>query len=272
VGNALEYKGTAGGKSEVSILAWGGGVDFEFEIVQNTPYEQCQKIKRRSDIVIGDTTSGSYHLTDLEALSQGKPTFTYLDNRSQMVLQSLVKCGDLPFVNARLEEIDLPFSAVVKDEKLRKEIGLFSRQWIEKYYTDKDLVRFYVEAYTRLLNDEPLKRQKEFDFPDAKQFLFNTLYDLQWETRKSKLQIVSKPEAASKPKKSFGLYRSFRKACKYILPYGFVRLIQKIDIYKFSKNILIKDNRKTIFTQIMKNNSWGGGRKCIWKRQLIKTN
>lgn len=192
--------------------------DFDFQLIQNTPYEQCQKIKRESDIVIGDTTSGSFHLTDFEALSQGKPTFTYADNRSQMVLQSLLKCDDLPFVNARLEEIDLPFLELVKDEKLCKEIGSFSRQWIEKYYSDRDLVRFYVEAYTRLLNDEPLKRQNELDFPVAKSFLYNTLYDLQWEDRQRRLapwasKIFSvKREATHKVVRLFGLKFKFKRS------------------------------------------------------------
>lgn len=142
-------------------------VDFEFSLVTDTPYEQCQSLKQESDIVIGDTTSGSYHLTDLEALSQGKPVFSYVDNRSQLTLTNLLGCRDLPFVNDRLEEIDLPLIELINNKGLRKEIGMFSRRWIEKYYNPKKLVKFYEEAYTKILNDEPLRRQGYLSFPKA---------------------------------------------------------------------------------------------------------
>lgn len=156
--------------------------NFDFQIVTNTPYIECQKLKQQSDIVIGDTTSGSYHLTDLEALSMGKPTFSYLDNRTQLVLQNLLQCDELPFINTRLEEIDLPFFEIVKNEQLRKELGQFSRSWIEKYYDDRKLINHFIDVYQKLLNDEPIKR--ELEFPLVKNFLYNDLYDMQWSTRK----------------------------------------------------------------------------------------
>lgn len=159
---------------------------FNLSVIQNTPYEECQKLKQNSDIVIGDTTTGSYHLTDLEALAMGKPTFTYLDGRTQMVLQTLLGCADLPFVNTRLEEIDLPFIELVNNKKLRTEIGNFSRNWIEKYYNEQKLVKIYEDVYEKLLNDEPIHRQNYLKFKQAKTFLYNNLYDLQWETRKNK--------------------------------------------------------------------------------------
>lgn len=166
--------------------------NFCFELVQNTPYMECQKLKQDCDIIIGDTTSGSYHLTDLEALSQGKPTFSYLDNRSQMVLQNLLQCEDLPFINSRLEEIDLPFLEVLRNKELQKEIGAFSRTWIEKYYNEEKLIKFFIEAYEKALNNEPLKRQACLEFKNAKKFLYNNLYNLQWEARKKRNYIPPK--------------------------------------------------------------------------------
>ncbi len=162
--------------------------DFDLQIIQNMPYEQCQQQKRLSDIIIGDTTSGSYHLTDLEALSQGKPVFSYLDSRTQLTLTNLLKCTELPFINTRLEEINLPFIELLKDKNLQKEIGEFSRNWIETYYSEQILVKFFEEAYIKVLNDEPLYRQNYLKFPKAKYFLYNRLYDLQWEDRKKKNQ------------------------------------------------------------------------------------
>lgn len=169
-------------------------IDFNFRLVTNTPYEQCQKLKQQSDIVIGDTTSGSYHLTDLEGLSQGKPVFSYLDSRTQLTLTNLLGCSDLPFVNSRLEEIDLPMCEMIGNETLRKEIGIFSRQWIEKYYRPENLVKYFLDAYEKVLNEEPLHRQNYLSFPKVKHFLYNTLYDMQWESRRLKNELKPKPK------------------------------------------------------------------------------
>ncbi len=159
--------------------------DFDFITVTDAPYKKCQQIKQDSNIVIGDITSGSYHLTDLEALSMGKPTFAYLDSRTQLTLTTLLGCTDLPFINTRIEEIDMPFLELINDRILLKEIGEFSRYWIEKYYNERDLVKFYEKAYGKVMNNEPLHRQNYLDFNNAKVFLYNRLYDLQWNSRKA---------------------------------------------------------------------------------------
>lgn len=157
--------------------------NFDFITVTDTPYEECQRIKQNSDIVVGDITSGSYHLTDLEALSMGKPTFSYLDSRTQLTLTALLGCTDLPFINTRIEEIDLPFTEIINDRSLLKEVGEFSRYWIEKYYNEKVLVKIYEQAYEKVMNNEPLHRQDYLTFNNAKMFLYNRLYDLQWMAR-----------------------------------------------------------------------------------------
>lgn len=159
---------------------------FEFEIVENKPYDECIRIKQNSDVVVGDTTSGCYHLTDLEALAQGKPTFTYLDSRSQLTLQNLLQCSELPFVNTRLEEIDLPFIKILNDKTLRNDLGKFSRKWIEQYYDDKILIKHYTKAYEKLLNNEKLVRQSFVDTDiNVKKFLYTDLYDMQWKQRRN---------------------------------------------------------------------------------------
>lgn len=181
-------------------------VYFDFKLVQNTPYLECMKLKQYSDIVIGDVTSGSYHLTDLEALSMGKPTLTYLDSRSQFVLQNLLKCDSLPFVNCRLEDMKAPFIELIRNDGLRKEIGDFSRSWIEKFYDDKVLVKYYVEVYEKLLNGEEISRQENLMYPEAKRFLYNTLYDMQWENRVKELE-----KNCTKDEGSMKIYSSLLK-------------------------------------------------------------
>ncbi len=213
---------------------------FNFQIIKNTPYLECMQIKQGSDIVIGDITSGSYHLTDLEALSQGKPTLSYLDGRSQMVLQSLLKCDYLPFINTRLEECDLPFIELIRNNELREEIGAISRKWIEEYYTEQKLVEFYKLAYNKILNDEPLSRQKELEYNKAKTFLYNDLYDMQWEARKQKDKTYNRTLKLQKLKENINKIFSVKNEYKDGIKRKIIRILGfKISIKQSQCNNLI---------------------------------
>ncbi len=259
--------------------------EFDFQLIQNTPYEKCMQLKQQSDIVIGDTTSGSYHLTDLEALSMGKPCFSYLDSRVQFTLQNLLKCDDLPFINTRLEEIDLPFIEIAKNKILREEIGKFSRAWIEKYYNDKNLVKFFEEVYQKVLNNEPLTRQNDLNFPNAKTFLYNDLYDMQWEMRKKYYPKIKHKEKMKLLQNIFsvknndarthkictilGIKLKFRKKCKilFFVSGGIGDILIDLnylyylkDIINLKKaNITLRINRDD--TSLLKTFL---GKKCSW--------
>lgn len=197
--------------------------NFNYNVVTDTPYYECLKIKQNSDIVIGDICTGSYHLTELEALSQGKCVFAYLDNRIQLVLQNLTGCKDLPFINTRIEEFDNVFLEIVKNKDLRKEISEFSRKWIEKYYSDERMIQHFVNVYNKLLSDEKIERENCNEFKKAKQFLYNDLYDMQWLERR---------------KKNINIYRHIlRKICKKI----------KITLVKLCSCFIIKKKNRQAF-------------------------
>lgn len=159
--------------------------------ITNTPFEQCLKLKRESDIVIDDIVTGSYHLTSLEALSQGKPTAAYLDNRTQFILRELTGAKELPFVNVKLEEAKYVLEELCKDKKLREEIGDYSRKWMEKYYNDKDLVKIYKKTYEDILNGKDISRE----IPNkANKWFYVDMEDLIWKARKDNYEKLDNYE------------------------------------------------------------------------------
>lgn len=156
--------------------------------ITNTPFFECLKLKRQSDIVIDDIITGSYHLTSLEALSQGKPVLSYLDNRTQYILRELTGAEELPFVNVKVEEAKYVLKELCENKKLRDEIGAYSRRWMEKYYNDKDLVKIYVQVYEDLLNGKNISREKP---SDERKWLSVDIEDLIWKARKDNYNIIS---------------------------------------------------------------------------------
>ncbi len=156
-------------------------LDFELIEIVGKTFEKAMEIKQNADIVIGDVVTGSYHLTELEALSLGKPCLTYLDGRSVMTFINTFKSSDIPFVNVNIDNLEPALEALIRNKDLRINLGAFSRKWIEKYYNDELLIKHFVELYEKLLNDKPLTRENCFEYTDVKEFLYNEVYDYNWQ-------------------------------------------------------------------------------------------
>ena len=159
---------------------------------RNIPHEQCLREKRASDIVIDEMITGSFHLTGLEALAQGLATFAYLDSRSLETLSELTGTYTNPWLNFRLEEAEGPLVELIRDAQLRREIGAFSRKWMEKYYNDREMINQYVRAYEDLLERPESFQKPRFDLGSRRQvFLAQRRDDLVWDKRKTRIEAES---------------------------------------------------------------------------------
>ena len=155
-------------------------LNFELVEIVRKPFFEAMEIKQNADIVIGDIVTGSYHLTELEALSMGKPTLTYLDGRSVMTFINTFKTKDIPFVNVNIDNLEYALCDLVKNKNLCRNIGNFSREWMEKFYDDKVLIKSFTNIYDKLLNGENIVREGYPEHKDAKEFLYNRVYDYNW--------------------------------------------------------------------------------------------
>jgi len=114
-------------------------------------HSECLSLRQNSSIIIDELITGSFHIGSLEGLSQGKPTFCYLDNRMENVIKNFTGAKELPWVNYPLENVKKPLENFIKDKALRKEQGLYSRKWMEKYWNDKKLILYYEKVYIDIL-------------------------------------------------------------------------------------------------------------------------
>lgn len=160
---------------------------------RNIPHDQCLRERQASDISIDEMVTGSFHLASLEALAQGLPTFAYLDARTLETLAELTGTHMTPWLNFRLEEAEGPLVELIKDVELRREIGAFARNWMEKYYNDREMVKHYVRAYEDLLERPEGFKKMRFE-PSSKRmvWLAQRRDDLTWESRKER--VGSNPE------------------------------------------------------------------------------
>ena len=159
---------------------------------RNIPHKECLREKQASDLVIDEMVTGSFHLSSLEALAQGLPTFAYLDSRSLETLSELTGTYTNPWLNFRLEDAKGPLIELIRDAQLRQEIGAFSRKWMMRYYNDRDLIKHYVRAYWDLLERPEIFQTPRFDTRSRREiFLAQRRDDLTWEARKTRIEAGS---------------------------------------------------------------------------------
>lgn len=154
-------------------------------IVTGRPLAEVLAEKRLSRIVVDDLVTGSYHLTGLEGLSQGKCVLSFLDERSQALLRHFSGADAHPFVNCRLEDAQAVLEHLAGDPSLTKELGVRGRKWLTVHWAEERMIRFYEHVYDLLIEDPALvRRQPELSLDSpSKHFVFHDLSDMVYRSR-----------------------------------------------------------------------------------------
>ena len=161
------------------------------DVIENMPRDECLRRKAGASLVIDDLVTGSYHLSSLESLAQGKPVLCWLDERVQVVIRELTGAVALPWVNVHLEDAENVLRFLLADPELCAAIGAESHAWMERWYNDRVLVNHYVQAYNDLLERPDLfARAREIDI--AAHWRNVRLPDAIWEARRQRAQTADK--------------------------------------------------------------------------------
>lgn len=159
---------------------------LDYKLVENIPFDECNKMRAECDIVIDDMVTGGFHTTSLESMALGKPTFSYMDARTQMVLSQLTNTTDCPLINVRYLDAKSILRELAENRQLRTDLGQFSRDWMLKYYSEEKMVACYKRAYSNLLEKGGLYNERYHDNRQAKIWLYTKVPDLIWQERRNK--------------------------------------------------------------------------------------
>lgn len=135
-------------------LAWDTGCTVNW--MHGKPLGEILKAKQNCRIVLDDMANGSIHLSGLEGLCQGKPVLCFLDERMVEVLRFLSGASWHPFINVRLEDSEAVLRYLLAHPQEAADIGRDARRWIERFWSDHQMVSHFTEAYD-ILADDPAK-------------------------------------------------------------------------------------------------------------------
>lgn len=207
-------------------------------------HAEVMKAKQQATIVADELVTGSYHLSGLEGLGVGKPVVAYLDPRTIHTLQAISGSDICPFINVRLENVRTVLVHLLNNLDEVKHLGIASRQWIEKYWSDKSLVQHFVDVYEQLVLDpSQITRQDSLRIDDkVTYFQAVTLPDLIYSSRANCFRV--KPSYIQRVKQKLKFYSDrVRGWCIKHFPLLLVKFIRKTFRVKrrlFNKPAILK--------------------------------
>ena len=119
-------------------------------IFTNIPWNICLKERQIANFHIDEIHTGSYHLSSLEGLSQGKVVIANLAEWMIEIIKELTGCTDVPWLICNKNNIEFNINSLAanKDKLLLQQ--KLSREWMEKYWTPELIINDYLEVYNSL--------------------------------------------------------------------------------------------------------------------------
>lgn len=118
---------------------------FDFLCLHQVKNEEVKEAFKKVDIVVDQLLLGAYGIVSVEAMALGKPVICYI--RDDLISNYP---EDLPIVNANPHTIEDALETLLADPKLRFDLGVRSRAFVERYHDSKVVARKLVALYESL--------------------------------------------------------------------------------------------------------------------------
>lgn len=125
------------------------GLKFDFRMVRQLTQSDFYQLLSQCDVYVDELRCGGHGMTAVEAMAMGKPTISYI--RDDLVKKYP---AELPLVNANPDTIEEVLERLILDARLRSEIGIASRKYVEKYHDAKVVMQDLAKIYLRLLREQ----------------------------------------------------------------------------------------------------------------------
>ncbi len=98
---------------------------------------------------IDECVTGGYHLTSLEALSQGLATFAWLDEDTRRLLARMTGSDEaaLPWVSVKLDALEAKLTEMARAPESFAQAGKAGRSWMLRYWTPNAVLDPILKVY-----------------------------------------------------------------------------------------------------------------------------
>jgi glycosyltransferase involved in cell wall biosynthesis len=118
---------------------------FDFLCLHQAKNEEVIEAFKKANIVVDQLLLGAYGIASVEAMALGKPVICYI--RDDLIGKYP---EDLPIINANPHTIENVLETLLVDPKLRYEMGMRSRAFVERYHDSKVVAKKLLALYDSL--------------------------------------------------------------------------------------------------------------------------
>ena len=118
------------------------GYDIEFILLENVSHDEVLKQIKLSDVIVDQFILGWYGMFSLEAMCMRKPVLCYI--REDLA----EKYKNLPILNTKPEFVYDNLIKLIENKKLRLELGIIGRKYIENVHEPKKIAAKLIELYS----------------------------------------------------------------------------------------------------------------------------
>ncbi len=117
--------------------------DLDFILVENKTQKEARQIYKKADIIVDQVRLGTYGVFAIEGMALGKPVITYISDGMKDCLPE-----ELPLVSANPDTVQEVLERLIKDGRLRHEIGVAGSEYVKKYHDCRKNAKALCEVYT----------------------------------------------------------------------------------------------------------------------------
>jgi len=103
--------------------------DIDYILIENMTQKEALKQYEKADIIIDWILGGIYGVFSIESMALGKPVITYITDNMKNYYPV-----ELPIISASPVDIQEKLEILITNSKLRNELGIRGRKYVEKYH------------------------------------------------------------------------------------------------------------------------------------------
>ncbi|MFC1865759.1 hypothetical protein ACFLYB_03505 [Chloroflexota bacterium] len=117
------------------------GYKVHLSLIENIPHSEVIDYYKKADIVVDQLLIGWYGVLAVEAIALGKPVCVYIRDDLESYMPFM------PFFNTSLNNITENLRNLIESEKLRTELGIRGREYVEQMHNSRDVARKVIQYY-----------------------------------------------------------------------------------------------------------------------------
>lgn len=128
------------------------GLQVELTLLERVPNDKVRELMLEMDILAEQFVATGYALSGIEGMASGLPVLANLEHEAYTrIFRRYSFLNECPILSTTPETIKQNLKILITNPKLRQELGLAGRQYVEKYHSYKATQFVFGSIYAKIL-------------------------------------------------------------------------------------------------------------------------